>query len=230
MKKTALFYLFILGGCLFFALSGCKNEADDGDEGGTELTITAIENGEPEYYSLSTGQKVTGAEIAGPGWDIAFGYNRMIYTNSGDTAVKTGSGGQGGVWASDSTRFSGVKSPDGADFTLPLATDATRWTQPAAEMGDPLPNELNVISYAGYSRGTGESVDDPLTGYQYNAQQYYKADLSTMPPVFSLTLRVYIIRHGDGEHYSKVQITSMDSLASTRGNRRIFIIRYENFY
>jgi hypothetical protein len=50
-----------------------------------------------------------------------------------------------------------------------------------------------------------------------------------MPPTYSLTQQVYIIRHGDGNNYSNVQITEMDTQASTKGNKRIYSIKYQNY-
>jgi hypothetical protein len=81
----------------------------------------------------------------------------------------------------------------------------------------------------GYGEGSGQSEADPLTDYKYNAKQYYHANLATMPPVYSVTRQVYIVRHGDGENYSKMQISALESLPSTGGAKRIFAIRYENF-
>jgi hypothetical protein len=227
MKKV--FHLPILLGCVFFLFTACPNEPDESDDGLSLGSVTAIENQTPEYYSLSSGEKVDADKITSADWDIAFSFGRMIYTNSGATEAALGSGGQGGVWATGKTDFAAVSSPDGADFSLPYAADTERYTSPAAEMGEPVLNRLNVISYAGYGKGSGDTVEDPLTDYKYNAKQYYSANLSTMPPVYSMTNQVYIIKHGDGVHYSKLQIRSMDSLASTRGNRRVYLVKYRNF-
>jgi hypothetical protein len=50
-----------------------------------------------------------------------------------------------------------------------------------------------------------------------------------MPPVYSVTRQVYIIRHGDGEHYSQMHITALETLPSTSGAKRIFLMRYMNY-
>ncbi|MDR2305315.1 MAG: HmuY family protein [Treponema sp.] len=229
-KKRAAPPLLFLGLAALCFLACPNGNTGPGEPGGEVLEtgpITAVENSGPVYVSLSTGKIVTGG--AGREWDIAFDYSRMIYTNSGDTAAALESGGEGGVWASGITDFGAVQSLDGADFTLPFAVDTARYTSPAAEMGAPVLNRLNVISYVGYGTGTGATVEDPLTDYKYNAKQYYVADLSTMPPVYSLTRHVYIIRHGNGADYSKVQITALDTIASTKGNRRVFSLTYQNF-
>jgi hypothetical protein len=95
-------------------------------------------------------------------------------------------------------------------------------------MGAPTLNRINVITYIGYGSGTGETPETALTDYQYNRQQFYNADLSSMPPIYSTTKWVYIIRHGSGAEYSKLQIELMDSINSTSGNKRIYQVKYGN--
>lgn len=228
-KRTAFLFLGLAALCFL----SCPNQTSGGGEPGGDVLeigpITAVENSSPVYISLSTGKIVTGKTVSGKEWDIAFDYSRMIYTNSGDTAAALKSGGEGGVWASGSTDFDSVQSLDNADFDLPFATDTARYTSPAAEMGAPVLNRLNVITYVGYGAGTGATVGDPLTDYKYNAKQYYTADLSTMPPVYSLTRQVYIVRHGNGADHSKIQITALDTVASTKGNKRIYSLICQNF-
>jgi hypothetical protein len=228
MRRIKFFpYLAVLvfAGALF---PGCPTEPETGsvvDLGTLDSPITVLMNGPTRYYSLATGKEILNPASAD--WDIAFDYNRLIYTNSGDTAVLLGSGGQGGVWCTGSTNFAGVDSTAGADFTIPFAQDTKRFTSPAAEMGSPAENRLNVITYIGYGSGTGTIGSEPLTDYQYNQYQFYNADLSTMPPVYSTTKWVYIIRHGNGTDYSKVQIVTMNSISSAKnGNSRIYQINY----
>jgi hypothetical protein len=231
--KHRRFFPLLLGsviGIAAFCLSACPTDTEPDTDYGTEAVITAVENAGPVYFSFRRGETVDSAEAAGTGWDLAFNYTRMIHTNSGDTAALLNSGGKGGVWAApDTTDLDTEISPGDADFSLPFAVDTSRWTSPAAEMGSPVLNQLNVISYVGYGTGGGEIEADPLTDYRYNARQYYRADLSTMPPVYSVTRQVYIVKHGDGEHYSKMHITALETLPSTSGAKRIFMIRYKNF-
>jgi hypothetical protein len=226
LKRKLLVFLLVTG-CIALFLTGCLADPDDSgvDELGNLNEAITVNEGTIRYFSLSTGEET--ANPASQDWDIAFDYTRMIYTNSGATADAVGSGGQGGVWASNTMNFAGVTSTAGANFTIDYAVDTAKYTSPAAEMGAPALNRLNVITYVGYTSGTG-TEDDPLTGYAYDQKQYYEADLSTMPPVFSVTNRVYIVKHSDGEHYSKVQITAMDSISSAKkGNKRIYAIVYE---
>lgn len=208
-------------------LAGCPTEPEP-DDYGTEAVVTAVENAGPVYFSLASGEVVDAAAAASKGWDLAFNYTRMIYTNSGDTAVLLGSGGQGGVWAADTTSMRTDLDPADADFSLEYATDKSRWTNPAAEMGNPTLNQLNVITYVGYGVGDGQTEETHLTDYKYNARQFYSADLSTMPPVYSVTRQVYLVRHGDGEHFSRFQIVALETVPSTGGAKRIFGIRYVN--
>jgi hypothetical protein len=212
-------------GLAALCLSGCPAEPEP--EGyGREAVITAVENSGPVYFSFGQGKTV--AEVADDGWDLAFSYTRMIHTNSGDTAAELGSGGKGGVWAvPNATALNVAVSPADADFSLPLATDKSYWTSPAAEMGSPVLNRLNVISYVGYGSGDGSEAA-PLTDYRYNAQAYYSADLSTMPPIYSVTQQVYLVRHGDGERHTKMHIVALETRPSTGGAKRVFLVRYLN--
>jgi hypothetical protein len=226
MKKLRVRFYIILAGVLFF--SGCPTEVDESpvnDLGSLDDSITVLA-GQTRYFSLSDGKEIT--DPASKNWDIAFDYNRLIYTNSGDTAAELNSGGLGGVWCADETNFNTISSATGADFSLPFAVDTKRYTNPAAEMGSPTLNRINVITYVGYGSGTGVTQETALTDYKYNAQQFYVADLSEMPPVYNLTKQVYIIRHGNGTVYSKVQINYMQSITSTSGNKRIYQVNYKN--
>jgi hypothetical protein len=229
MNRKAFFPLLSVLAAL--SLLACPTEPEPEEEYGAEAVITAIDGQAPVYFSFDLGATVDAADAETTGWDLAFSYNRLIHTNSGDTAAALPSGGQGGVWAADTTDLSANISPAAADFSGPYNTDKSRWTNPAAEMGDATLNQLNVITYIGYGSGTGtgDSKDSPLTDYKYNAKQYYHANLSTMPPVYSVTRQVYIVRHGDGLHYSKMHIIALESLPSTSGAKRIYAMRYENF-
>jgi hypothetical protein len=225
MKKHGVLFYVILAGVLFF--SGCPTEVDESpvkDLGTLDDSITVLA-GEPRYFSLSDGKEIT--DPKSKNWDIAFDYNRLIYTNSGDTAADIESGGSGGVWCIGTTDFDLVNAIDGADFSLPFTVDTKRYTSPAAEMGAPTQNRLNVMTYVGYGSGTGATPETALTDYKYNAQQFYVADLSTMPPTYNLTRQVYIIKHGNGTDHSKLQIHYMQSITSTSGNKRIYKVNYK---
>lgn len=192
--------------------------------GSLDSYITVVP-GNPRYFSLADGQEVSNPRSND--WDIALDYNRLIYTNSGDTEADLGSGGLGGVWCTGQTDFEAVNSAESADFSAAFAVDTKQYTNPAAEMGVPTLSRLNVITYIGYGSGNGESPETALTDYQYDQQQFYIADLSDMPPTYNLTKLVYIIKHGNGTDHSKVQITNMQSITSTSGNKRIYVVNYK---
>jgi hypothetical protein len=226
MKKHDVLFYVILAGVLFF--SGCPTEVDENpmeDLGSLDDSIT-VPAGQIRYFSLSDGKEIT--DPGSKNWDIAFDYNRLIYTNSGDTAADLESGGSGGVWFTGTTDFDLVSSINGTDFSLPFTVDTKRYTSPAAEMGAPSLNRLNVMTYVGYGGGDGNTPGTALTDYQYNQDQFYDANLSTMPPTYNLTKRVYIIKHGNGTDHSKLQIDYMQSISSTSGNKRIYRVNYKN--
>jgi hypothetical protein len=183
----------------------------------SRIKATVPFDGGTFYYSLSTGQEITGDGIASDAWDIAFtrgengGLMRTILTNSGVTASALGSNGQGGVWYTDKFDLDdagmGDKAAEGvlADYT----TDQTRWVQVMSPPATSRP--LNIMTYVGYQNeeDVDGSEEHPLSGteeasmpYLYDKKQFYRMLGFTFPS----TGQVYIIRHGDGEHYSKIQI------------------------
>jgi hypothetical protein len=245
--------------CAVSLFLGCSTGNDDPNYGGEEkslrVSVAAVPAGTApiiKYYSLSTGLEVTeGAAIASKEWDIAFSRTRLILTNSGDTAENLSSGGQGGVWYTDKTVLGEVALGDqitpGGDFEIlkDYTTDKIRYTR--VDMGGPgtgTPSSLtlNVMSYVGYRNEAtaAGTADDPFTStdpenpmpYLYNKKEYYTSG-SGMPPTFGNTNQVYIIRHGDGTRYSKIQIT-YEYVSATTGDTPtpaadVWGIRYANF-
>jgi hypothetical protein len=223
-RHNILFFTLAL---LALVLYGCPTEPDETpveDQGSLDEPITVLA-GDIRYFSLADGKEVSNPNTKD--WDIAFDYNRLIYTNSGDTAAELESGGLGGVWCTGQKDFNSVTSAADADFAQDFATDTKRYTNPAADMGAPTLNRINVMTYIGYGSGDGETADTALTDYRYGAWQFYDADLSEMPPIYSTTKWVYIIKHGNGTDHSKVQIDKMQSITSTSGNRRIYKVNYK---
>jgi hypothetical protein len=224
--------------CLFAALAcvtllflGCPTEDEGPSYGGDlqEFTVSLSAADGVKYYSLSTGEEVTGEAINGTAWDIAFSRTRLILTNSGATAEALGSGGEGGVWYTDQVVLSEVADDDGLgedDAILKnFLTDQKRWV---TGMGGASETTLNVMSYAGYDNeadNDGLTQPSPLAGYSYNKKQYYN---SPSMGTYASTDQVYIIRHGDGSHYSKIQITY--EYASTPAPAKdVWLISYQNF-
>jgi hypothetical protein len=222
--QTALF----LGGCGYLEdYSGTYNE----------LPPVEVVDG-TVYYSLSTGQQITDpADIASDTWDIAFMRStnvwRMIMTNSGDTAVDLISSGDGSVWYTEKFDLDDVRMEDKVDPPEGIlglyATDQKRWID---VMGNVRVLNLNVMTFVGYANETAAdgSSTQPFAGtpehempYLYNKKQFYKSP-GGMPPGFVATGRVYIIRHGDGAHYSKIQI-----YYEPGGGKDVYSVQYLNF-
>jgi hypothetical protein len=205
---------------------GCPGDDPGPNLGGEEkeLRVSLATADGVKYYSLSTGLEVTGADINSNKWDIAFSRTRLILTNSGATAADLASGGRGGVWYTDKTVLADVADTDkkGEDDTLlkDYLTDKKVWI---SGMGGASQMVLNVMTYVGYESGDGVSAETPLAGYLYDKKQYYG---SGGMGVYSSAGKeqVYIIRHGDGTHYSKILIDY--EYAESKDN---WAVSYRNF-
>lgn len=216
-------------------LAGCPTEAaDDGDDGDNgpvtgifdfeNLLFQAAEGTPPniKYYSLALGGEVDASKRATAEWDIALealGSFFYIYTNSGYTATEFGgTGGQGGVWFTDKTDFdTAVLADRVTDFSgenaeyAAYVTDVKRY-QPSMT-GTPI-GTMNIMTYYGYEGGDG-SYDNPFTMstgapfahpfFDFNKKAFAAAG-TTMPPSWYETNQVYVIRHADGNSYSKFQV------------------------
>jgi hypothetical protein len=240
MKSSKFAWLVLV---IALACSACPGVNDEGEPGpGRETEGNAVilkdlvaDGTSPLFYSLSTGEQV--ADPRSTAWDIVFIGGRQIRTNSGASAGLYQSGGQGGVWYTDKKVFAEVTSTNDA-VTEPqeprlqvlkgLTEDVLRYglgMSGGAELGL-LARITNVMTYAGYSNefeeGAGLSEDKPYDApYLYNKRQFYY-NAGAMPPLFKPTNQVYVIRHGDGVHYSKFQITAYTNLPDT------FTVIFEN--
>jgi hypothetical protein len=199
------------------------------------------------YYSLSTGQEVSGDAIASTAWDIAFDAHDnsfFIFTNSGVSAEAAASGGNGGVWFTNETDFAAVNVSHkvvGTGEYEHYNEDVTRY---AMVMGaEPVKEVLNVITYLGYpdsenpeSNGlTAETYfhrKEPdqsgmasFVPYLFNKKQCFT--MRGMPPTYTPTYQVYVIRHGDGVSHSKIQVS--DVYLDIKNNEYFFVLktRYE---
>jgi hypothetical protein len=227
--KIFLGFLVLIGTAVLFL--GCPTEPEDEPNYGGEEKTLAIEvaSGAVKYYSLTSGLEVTDpAAIASKAWDIAFQESRKIYTNSGATAESLTSGGIGGVWHTEKKTLEGVTQDDAVkDDPLygPYNTDVIRYT--GGMSGTPTANRLNVMTFVGYSNeDTNDGSQDlPFSSsYQYDKRQFY--DMVSMQPLqIDPTLWVYIIKHGDGEHYSKIQVTTYERASP----KDTYLITYSNF-
>jgi hypothetical protein len=219
-------YLFIV---LSLCFTACPVEPEDTAGGDViEVNLPIDGSGGRRYYDLSSGAEVT---PAGTNWDLALEAHDgafFVLTNSGDTAAALGAqaGGQGGVWFTGTTGFDTVTSKDqrvltpAGDLadTADYSEDRKRYVMVMS--AEPVEQLLNVITYAGYRAGDGLT---PETRFEYNTPDmgdmaafepylFTKRQAYTMrgmPPNYTPTGQVYILRHGDGERYSKVQVSEV---------------------
>jgi hypothetical protein len=230
MKQNRYLFAALGLACAVSLFLGCKTEDDGPNLGGDlqELPAVSLTSAEGvKYFSLSTGEEVTGDDIQSAKWDIAFTRTRLIYTNSGDTAAALESGGKGGVWYTDKGVLAEVSSDDKVGEDDPILknylTDKTRYIK---GMGPAAATRVNVMSYVGYDNEAekdGLTAENCFEGYSYNKKEYYAT--SGMGVYSSAGVeQVYIIRHGDGEHYSKIKIDY--EYADSKDN---WAVSYQNF-
>jgi hypothetical protein len=235
-QKHTLFRLLILLGCVFTLFIGCPTDPEDDAPnpnlggGEKELLVELALANQIKYYSLSTGEEITGTAIESNAWDIAFLNSRKIYTNSG--ASKKGAG-DGGIWHTDKTAFALVSLNDAIindPVYGPYNVDVKRWIGGMAGASESI---LNVSTFVGYDND-GDGNDGTANGltedtafsasYKYNKKQFY--DMVSMQPLqIDPTLQVYIVKHADGIHYSKVQITEYERMAP----KDTYLVTYSNF-
>jgi hypothetical protein len=237
-QRTVFFSLLILLGCAFLLFTGCPvdgadlagEETEEEGDGETkqeagiftikDLTIT---NG-VKYISLSTGKVVPASRKNTAEWDIAVAASMFVFrTNSGVTAADAGSPGDAAIWYVDKTDFNSVTLAGKPDLTgteyEPYTQDVTRYS---SLMDGVSPVPMNIMTYFGFNGGSGLTADDPFTSiprdssttpltdyifYHFNKKSAYEGT-GGMPPGFKETKQIYIIRHADGLHHSKFQVTA----------------------
>jgi hypothetical protein len=205
--------------------TACPVDPEDDTGGGLiELSLPIDGSGGRRYYDLSTGTELS---PAGTNWDLALEAHDntfFVLTNSGVTAAETSSGGLGGVWFTNETDFGAVTTasqrviPDAGNEYAAYTEDVTRWVIVMAAA--PVRQILNVITYLGYPSGDGLAVEtyfnrkEPdqsgmasFVPYDFNKKQAYT--MRGMPPSYTPTKQVYVVRHRDGEQYSKVQVSEV---------------------
>lgn len=166
-----------------------------------------VPEGDTVFFSLTTGRPVAGAHVD---WDLAFGASGTIYTNSGSSATTFGGKGQGGAWALGIRDIATVRPQDisAADYEKAATADVRLWVQVFYE-GEPWePAELRTLNsfmYLGYRGGAGTEADPLRDNMDYNSSNYYSYSMGSHGT--DLTGQVYLVRHGDGQQFSLVQIT-----------------------
>jgi hypothetical protein len=241
-------YRTILAGALaVLCLAACPTESGGDDEslpdpvislagGKGEMELT-LKDGDIRFFDFATGAEVRDAAVKSREWDIAIFPTRLILTNSGISAREYRSGGKGAVWHTEKTGFDQVVLEDAVrddSVYTPYNEDVLRYALGMAGYSTQYERFMNVMTYLGYPNERDNPAMDGTTVekkfmpfYLYDKRAFYEATVGMMPPDFRPTNRVYIIRHGDGEHYSKFQITKFvrDSHALTDTYRVI----WENF-
>jgi hypothetical protein len=235
-RAAGRFFPALTALALVFTLGACPTGADeDGGGGGSVITLSLAYNGgdDPWFYSLPKGNEETQTDVSGPAiksgaWDIAVeAHDRSFFirTNSGASADEYGTrgngGGKGGVWFTDKKDFGAARA---SDRVIPAAdgeyAEYVPYTEDAARcinlMSDGIPVVLNVISYLGYPGGSGTAADPfqrnpsdsnnmaSFIPYSFNKKGAYT--MLGMPPAYTPTNQVYIVKHGDGDGYSKIQL------------------------
>jgi hypothetical protein len=210
---------------LALSLSGCPHEPDEEEkktpppvialaDGRGELELT-LADGEEKFFDLATGKEI--ANSRSQDWDISFYATRQIRTNSGVTTREHRGRGQGAVWHTEKTDFEAAVLADAVKDDPVYAAyneDVLRYAVGMAGTNSQPDRFMNVMTYLGYPNEDKNPSEDGTTQakifqpfYLYNKRAFYEATVGTMPPDFRVTNRVYIIRHGDGAHHSKFQVT-----------------------
>jgi hypothetical protein len=214
-------------GVLFFA--SCEQDPDPDPIDSNQLVVGPITAGMTKYYSLKTGAEVTGSNIKTNLWDISFTRTRMIQTNSGSTAAALSSGGEGGVWYTEKYKLDDVVFTDKVEGDALLDIYSQDVRKYVLSMSNVYENNLNVMTFAGYANETTQGAGDSnesgtaLKTLAYDKKQFYLRESASNYPV---TKRVYIIKHGDGARYSKIQITEYEYNSGAASDS--YVVKFEN--
>jgi hypothetical protein len=204
---------------------GARTALDDPPEVFIIEDLTLEIEGDPVYYNLATGQEVPVTGF----WDFGVEYQWgeaalkgsglvFFYTRSGVSAL-----GTGGVWFTNKTDFEDVEFDDRVtDFTgiyaeyAPYVTDVNRYAYGMG--GEVYDTPMNMMTYFGFPGGDGLTEETAFTVnpfvppietykfYDFDKKAAY-TDTGGMPPNLAPTNQVYIIQHGRGAVYSKLQVT-----------------------
>jgi hypothetical protein len=197
---------------------------EPGEEPGFLVKLRIYGDDGTKYYSLDTGAEVSNP--ASKDWDIALEAHDgtfFVLTNSGVSAERAGSGGAGAVWFTEKDNFDSAgladAVTDGLGEYASYTTDQRRY---AMVMSNVAEEYLNVMTYLGYPE-SDTAAHNGLTEetyfkrkepdqsgmasyvpYGFDKKQFYS--MRGMPPNYTPNKRVYIVQHGSGTAYSKLQI------------------------
>jgi hypothetical protein len=223
-----LFLYIGIAGLWALLFSACPTEAEE-EESSIPDPVISLTGGKGELELIRPDGEIylldfaTGTEVKSrrsPDWDIAFYPTRQIWTNSGYTAEQERSRGDGAVWHTEKTDFEAVTLEDAVKDDPVYGkynTDVLRYAFGMAGYDFQPERNMNVMTYLGYPNERDNPLQDGTTAanlfqpfYLYDKRAYYEATVGKMPPDFRVTNRVYIIRHGDGVHHSKFQVTKFE--------------------
>jgi hypothetical protein len=213
MKTKSVAFLFLVGSALIL-FAGCDLDNSRTKPPSEDSEIIIVGSGQTRYFSLDPFAEVADdSGIHSPKWDIAFKPGRIIETNSGATAKALESGGQGGVWHTEKIDIAETALGDRVTegYFASWNTDDLKYV--AGRTGASQ-QTVNVMNHVAWSSGDGASRETTFTGAQYNsgeAKAFITATPGKMPPDFSPTNRVYIIKHGNGNGYCRIQISGYSS-------------------
>ena len=225
IRRTALLAVAVL---LVFITVGCEDGSSGSGGSSTPTLVISAADGNPAYVSLSSGTVLDDSAANTTGWDLKFTYDRTIHSNSGASATLESSGGSGGVYYVDSaTAIDGINSAslttaetifDGGetDWDTYKHYDETRYIDPHGS-GSGTAAQMNVMTFHGYTSGDGLAGSTGYSGYEYDEDSFYSA--AGMPPAYTMSGNVYIIRHGDGLKYTAIKVTGMETSGSSRAIR-----------
>jgi hypothetical protein len=210
MKKRSTAQLIILTGLLLAVITtaGCDLGGVNDDDDDIYVDFEDPEN------PLSAGDSTE--------WDIRISGERLVYTNSGSTAVTEGSSGLGGVVFSGKTDFE--ESITAGDAETLFANDPrdgvdyTYWDKSGVDSETAYEKTGNAICYPGYPESPVEGRDGQSeeTAWAFFPDADFSlgtayAEWERMRPNFTnYTNNVYVVRSGDGLSYYKFQIPEVN--------------------
>jgi hypothetical protein len=215
--KTKAMLCPLLAGFALVMFANCDADGSRTIPPSEDSEIIEVASGQTRYYSLDPFKEVTGAGTASTGWDIAFQSGRVIQTNSGSTATALGSGGNGGVWHTEKTDIAATALGDRVteEPSASWSTDTLKYV--AGQMGAASRQTVNVMNYSAWSSGDGDSAPTKFSDARYDSggAKAFISAMEGMPPVYTLSKRVYIIKCGSGNGYHRIQITGYSSANGT---------------
>lgn len=211
MKNLFIFGKAMVIALIIMATVSC-NLFDKEDEETNDLvssTITATTD-TPIYFNFGSGKAVSSTEE----WDVTFNYNRMIYTRSGDSFKD----GKGRVYYTGTTDFSSVTTIDNTKFSGDYSSDKTIYR----DMHGAVPININIMTWVEYGTGSGTEAD-PFSSVNGFRDSYYS--YTGMPPVYSFSKNIYVIKGANGSTSYKFQVLAAGK--DTTKGELIFKFQYQ---